>query len=175
MGLDISYYKDLMEASGNEGFDETGGIKDDDGWIQINVNPDFPGREDGLKDNHAYKAKEEDGFRAGSYGGYNAWRNDLAKLAGYNAKSVDRHGTGRLERRYDEGAWAEESGPFWELITFSDCEGVIGPETSKKLAKDFADHQDDVDIDEGERFKSLYNKWRKAFESASNNGAVRFG
>ena len=35
----------------------------------------------------------------------------------------------------------KEGLPFVELINFSDCEGVIGPEVAAKLAKDFADYE----------------------------------
>ena len=173
MGLDITYYSKLTEAKDNEAFDATGELKDDE-WIQIYVNDDFPGRADRLKHKHAYKFESSDGFVAGSYSGYNSWREELAKLIGYTPVAIDRFGTGKIQIRYDAGAAAVESGPFWELINFSDCEGVIGPATSAKLAKDFMAYQEKADQHEDEWFRFQYAKWRKAFEVAADNGAVEF-
>lgn len=104
-------------------------------------------------------------FRAGSYSSYNRWRNCLALAI---------HGKPAEEFWYD-GAF----GAFAELINFSDCDGCIGPITSAKLAKDFAQH--------GATFRSYarsysewtwliekYTKFRNAFETASEGGFVEF-
>ncbi len=55
-------------------------------------------------------------FQAGSYGGYNRWRDLLAEE--YNP-----------QRR--------ESEPFYELINFADNEGCIGPVAAMNLLADF--------------------------------------
>lgn len=148
--------------------------------LRVYANNDFPGRADGLEDRGVYSAEYSMGFRAGSYRGYNAWREELAKLAGYSAVPVDRYNTGKVEMRHDYGAWQAESGPFLELIEFSDCEGTIGSTVSAKLAKDFADwderakQHDDASQNWHGRFYSLYQQWRTAFEMAANGGAVDF-
>ena len=108
-------------------------------------------------------------FRAGSYGGYSTWRNMLAEAAGYD--SADQ-------------VWAGEfSGPFVELINFSDCEGYIGPHVSAKLLADFLEYRDEVekyvseaygDGHEFEYFMDRYDCWIGAFETASDNGVVVF-
>lgn len=178
MGLDITAHKQLskidcvFDASGNPIHPET--REELDFAFQASVHNDFPGRSGSVEDGAFYNAGDSFGFRAGSYGGYNAWRNELAKLAGYPARPFDRFGTGNVQQRHDQGAWEAASGPFWELINFSDCEGVIGPEVSAKLAKDFADHQEKADQHESEYFRESYSDWRKAFEMASDNGAVDF-
>lgn len=172
MGLDISYYEKVEPVEEGEGLDEDGDIKE--GYFQVWANKNFPGREKDLEDKRIYIYEDMNRFRAGSYGGYNQWREQLAELAGYPAVPVDRYGTGDIQHRHDKGAWNAESGPFWELINFSDCDGVIGPVVSKKLAKDFAEYQNKADKHADERFKILYSKWRTAFESASNNGLVDF-
>lgn len=70
-------------------------------------------------------------FRAGSYSGYNAWRETLAELAGIK----------NLE------AWWKEQGsalnrkgetPFHELINFSDCEGKLPYKECVELLADFS-------------------------------------
>lgn len=117
----------------------------------------FPGRTEGLKAG-AYELDEDSesgGFRAGSYSGYNWWRSQLEEL------------------RPDEDA-------FIELIEFSDCEGVIGPIVSRKLAKDFQAHEEVICAkarilgDESSYWIELYQKWKTAFETAADGGYVDF-
>ena len=178
MGLDISAYSKLsqiecvFDAGGEPIHPQTHEPLDYD--LLASVCTGFPGREGQIKDGAIYRAESSLGFRAGSYSGYNQWRNELAKLAGFPAKPVDRYSTGDIQQRHDQGAWDADAGPFWELINFSDCEGVIGAEVAAKLAKDFADHQEKADAHAGKYFQQSYNDWRKAFEMAANDGAVDF-
>jgi hypothetical protein len=58
-------------------------------------------------------------------------------------------------------------------ITFSDCDGTIGPEVSHKLAEDFAAHHEQAQS-HGEHFYDRYLRWEKAFQTASDGGAVSF-
>jgi hypothetical protein len=60
---------------------------------------------------------------AGSYSGYNAWRELLCDLVGTTTFKV----------------WYEGFVPpaFHELLNYSDCEGAFRTETCVKLAKDF--------------------------------------
>lgn len=172
MGLDITWHRGLTMAAGNEGFDEDGEIRDGDGWVQFYVNPDFPGRADDIVDRAAYRSEDSDGFRAGSYGGYNHWREQLAVLAGYPAGQYEQWGNS-----WDSHCvpcWNGATGPFSELINFSDCEGVIGTAVSSKLARDFAEHQAKADTHPDERFRERYASWREAFEKASDRGCVEF-
>ncbi|WP_414616619.1 hypothetical protein [Stenotrophomonas muris] len=172
MGLDITWHRCLSKASGNEGFDEHGEIRWADGWVQFYVNPDFPGRADEIVDRAAYRSAESDGFRAGSYGGYNQWREQLAVLAGYPAAQYEKWG--RSQDSHCVACWNGATGPFSELINFSDCEGVIGTSVSSKLARDFAEHQSKADAHPDERFRERYALWRRAFEKASDRGCVYF-
>lgn len=118
----------------------------------------FPGRTAGLAPG-IYSPAETFPFRAGSYSGYGEWRNQLAIFAGWpSAKHV----------------WENvDTGPFVELINFSDCEGYIGPQVAAKLAKDFADHAARAAKAEP-WFAALYRSWRTAFEIASDGGCVVF-
>lgn len=160
MGLDISVYRNV------------GPTTDPDDRFYANNDPEFAGRSAGLPEG-PIKGELVFGFRAGSYSGYGEWRNQLAELAGYPAK---RHipGFKPAEDSYAAGAWATTQGPFWELIHFSDCEGTIGPVVSAKLAKDFADFQDRADEHGDDYFRKKYAEWRRAFETASDSGAVDF-
>ena len=125
------------------------------------VNPAFPEQADSMTDGIYRSEGECGGFRAGSYSGYNEWRRQLAEqVGGYS----------------DESAFAEAVDPpkpFEPLVNFSDCEGVIGPKTSARLAKDFADHQAKAD-EIGGWFAEQYANWRNAFETAAKGGAVQF-
>jgi len=179
MGLDITAYRKLtkldavFDADGDPINPETREALDYD--LKVYANFDFPGREDGLEDRAVYSAEDSMGFRAGSYGGYNAWREELAKLAGYPLTDYTIYG--RTERRHDAGAWAASAGPFWELINFSDCEGIIGPVVSEKLAKDFAEFDERAKAHAASRndwFYPLYQTWRQAFDMAADGGAVDF-
>jgi len=136
------------------------------------INPDFPGRADDICDGAAYLAEASDGFTAGSYGSYNRWRDELAQLAGYPLGEYEQYG--KKWPSYCAAVWDGATGPFSELIRFSDCEGVIGSTVSAKLAKDFADHQSKADTFSDEWFREQYACWRKAFEMAAQNGCVLF-
>lgn len=148
MGLDIVYCRKatLVPTTGND---------EPEGTTYVYVNGDFPGRAEPLCTG-CYTTEDSAHFRAGSYGGYNHWRNALCVAArGITA----------------EAFWAAGSpnGPFKELVNFSDCDGVIGPVVSKKLAADFATYTGAPIDDSG-----LFDDFRKAFETAADGGFVKF-
>lgn len=164
MGLDITVYSfvRLRPDLNQESYDWQ-----DDSLRELYVNPDFPAQADGLVSG-VYEAEKAFGFRAGSYGSYSAWREQLARLAQYAPVATDE----RLPHSY--GAWNADHGPFWELINFSDCEGVIGPQTSAKLAADFSAWDQRAKEQMDSYVYDLYKSWRQAFETAAGNGAVAF-
>lgn len=126
----------------------------------------WPGRTEGLAPG-VYTFGGELSFRAGSYSGYNEWRRNLARMA---------HGVP------PEAVWRRKlPGPFVELISFSDCEGLIGPAAAAKLARDFAEWEPRaVEFAaalgewDGARWLELYRSWRLAFELAADGGCVEF-
>ena len=167
MGLDIVAYKNVEYISIDDNdVDEYGDPRD------INVfrlyqslieytEENWPGRTEGITGEYFTYENGYD-FCVGSYGGYNSWRNNLARLAGYgSADDV-------WDRKFKEG-------PFLELINFSDCEGYIGPVVSAKLYQDFKDNYEKAKLvnDDG-WFLRKYEDWMKAFEYASQNGLVLF-
>lgn len=168
MGLDITAYRRIRKLDIPTDAD----AYEHDGFRAI-VNKDFPGRADDIEDECAYTADDDFHFAAGSYGGFNDWREQLAILAGYPAIDGD-----DFRHRHSRGAWAATGGPFWELIHFADNEGTIGASVSAKLAKDFAEFQPKVDAMAGTSdvawFAKKYAEWRKAFEMAADAGCVEF-
>lgn len=134
------------------------------------IKPECPGDLAVLAD--AVPVSETIEFRAGSYSGYNWWREQLCELA--------------LECEPSE-VWEDpevyEGQPFVELINFSDAEGAIGPKTSAKLAADFRAHEPRVaawaeeHIVEGDNrayFIELFGEWKRAFELAAEDGFLLF-
>jgi hypothetical protein len=144
MGLDITACSKMRPVQ----------CDSEDCWHErVYVNPDFVSHADGLKSGCYEKTpgSETISFRAGSYSGYNWWRNELDCLT-------------------------DSPGAFEKLVYFSDCEGVIGPRTSRELAVDF-DRFHGLALKrkgDGTMFYEKYKDWRKAFKLDSNGGFVRF-
>ena len=156
MGLDITAYSKLtFVCMPDESYEES------DDEIQVRENPHFPGRLAGLYDKGVYSLadSEEYDFRAGSYGGYNRWR-EVLDLARKGLPSY----------------------AFEEIIEFSDCEGTIGPSVSLKLRDDFVRYAEQVKAkvrelvpdDRGEYWIEKYEDWTKAFTLAADGGCVIF-
>lgn len=176
MGLDVTAYRKIAKVDAV--FDQHGDPIDpitretiDDG-VQLYVNSDFPGRAGDIESGAVYRAESALHVAAGSYGYYNGWRDELAKLAGWPQGSYEQYG--KTWPSYAASAWDADSGPFYELICFSDCEGTLGPVVCAKLAGDFAEHQDKADAHKNERFRAKYAEWRAAFELAADGGAMKF-
>lgn len=156
MGLDITAFKNAVQVP-NE---------DEDGRSVYPADKTLD-RLDGMP-RGSYKGEDEIGFRAGSYSGYNNWRTSLCRAAlGVNPDVVWSNAT----------EW--QGKPFFELINFSDCEGAIGPVTSKKLAQDFTAEREKVKaglngMPDADWFWSRYDLWEKAFTLASESGFVIF-
>ena len=136
-----------------------------------------------------YEVEEAFGFRAGSYSGYGAWRRELAELVGV----LDlEYFWARLDQMVELNEPEPVDMPFWQLLHFSDCEGTIGPDTCKKLAKNFAEWEERAkeyakkkheaeysrmrnppEFDEefahstGQYFWKKYQQWHAAFEAGS--------
>lgn len=164
MGLDISVYQNLEFVKSRESATD----EDWDNFISIYAHPDFPDRAGSLRSGF-YNGDCVHRFRAGSYGGYNHWRERLSYLA------LD---ASPAEVWRDNDSYRDR--PFFELIEFSDCEGTIGPEVSAKLAGDFAAWEGEARAawGDGEGFDGYdflkYMEWQKAFDLAALDGAVEF-
>jgi hypothetical protein len=110
-------------------------------------------------------------FRAGSYSGYNQFRNLLSKaLLGVEASAV-----------WEDPA-TFEGRPGYEMIDFSDCEGTISSSVADKLRQDLVENRDvfkahlievfGEDNDQVEWSMETYDNFIYAFELASENGVV---
>lgn len=155
MGLDITAYRQIKPVRKQKDADDY-----PEGHTRFWIIKDFAAVADDVKEKTLYSFTEDFGFRAGSYGGYNAWRTWLAGLVGTTP----------------DAAWAGQyHGPFAELINFSDCEGVIGSKTAAKLAKDFAEFDAKAKAADKDGYNyGRYEAWRKAMEMAADGGAVSF-
>ncbi len=188
MGLDITAISEVepieipesIELWSDEYYDWE---KDQDGYVwNLYQEEPFLEQGEGLPNSAVVAHGEDFGHRAGSYSGYNEWRNLLARVA---------------LNLTDEQVWARiDAGesyaniPFGELINFSDANGTIGPVASQKLYNDFVQYEKDVlnmldrfylkfeeyeiDGDTYQWFKQKYKDWKETFRVASNNGAVIF-
>ena len=174
MGLDISYYSNLKKLG-----KKTGGDEDHDNLVICNAEC-FTYQLGSMGSDYLYETTDNEykSFPAGSYGTYNRWREHLSIMAGYD-------NTNAVWEDFDMvvneiGYVYKEMKPFYEIIAFSDCEGMIGPEVSAKLHKDFVDFDkkakkyDDGILFSGEHFYNSYCNWKEAFRVASENGAVAF-
>lgn len=124
MGLDIALYIGISKSP-VQGFDEYGEPIDRDG-IRFWANPDFPGREAPIDAYAVYRRDDARDVYHSSYGTYTAFRNLIRQAMGYGPDS------------YQPGL------PFMDMLMFSDCEGVLGPDLCRTLADDFATHSDRV-------------------------------
>lgn len=175
MGLDIAAYRRLEPIGDDVALDKYGAPVHYEDFVCIQNSPDFAGREAPLIDGQWYRYDAFDTFRAGSYSGYGEWRDWLAKVAGYRPHIGPRESD--HPNPYAAAAWSAESGPFWELINFSDCEGVIGSEVATKLTLDFdtfAGRAKAQQVNGFSYFASLYDRFRDAFRMAADGGCVVF-
>ena len=151
MGLDITAYRKLSPVEGVD-------VEEGDNWrkfVQFGASMDWsesewPGRAAGVDSSLVYSWEDQKDFRAGSYSGYNQWREALSEMG--------------------------QPGDFLELIDFADNEGVIGPIVAAKLAGDFQRNAVEAAArtDWQGWFARQYALWQAAFEMAADGGAVAF-
>lgn len=175
MGLDVSAYKNLtkldcvFDAEG-EPIDPTT-RESIESYFKCVPNSDFPGREEGLDNNGIYSYEDAMSGPSLGYGGYNRWREELAKLADYQAVPRERYG--HIEMLHAAACWGGATGPFAELINFTDCDGVIGPVVAARLLADFRAFDSKASVMDP-RFYSVYREFLHCFEMAAQGGAVHF-
>lgn len=150
MGLDITAYGNIKI------------VKDDEPEYYFS-NTEFPQSNMPDIENKEIQIEfdEEFDFRAGSYSGYNKFRNDLC----FVANGIK-----------DKELWAskDESLKFYWLINFTDCDGYIGTSYCKILYDEFVNYEDEVKSKLNEYFHETYDNFKEAFKLASNNGLVSF-
>lgn len=151
MGLDVSGFSHVKWASFAEPVDGTD-------TIRLINNTDFPKHAGTIRDGWYTYDESESGPSMG-YGGYNRFREDLARLAGYSIRE----------------AWAglHEGEPFYEIVNFSDCEGTICAAMCKKLERDFTAFDERAQkLDQW--FYDKYVEMHAAIKCAAKDGALKF-
>jgi len=104
-------------------------------------------------------------FRAGSYGGYNDWREWLSRMAnGLTPREIWQQRDKRKIRAL----------PFYPLIDFSDCRGTLGSIVAARLANDFASHRERAERVGDAWQVAKYHKWHKACVLAADDGFIKF-
>jgi hypothetical protein len=112
-------------------------------------------------------------FRAGSYSSYNSFRNHLScALLGVTVSEAWEN-----EETYSDHL-------IWDLLNFSDCEGVIGPTVSDVIHKGLVDNQSkfssylrsrsDVGKMDEEYYNQTYANFMDAFAFGKQEGIVIF-
>lgn len=107
---------------------------------------------------------EEYDFRAGSYSSYGDFRREISET---------------FLNSTPARVWSDpkpyEGQPFYELVDFSDCEGVLGTEVCAKLHKDFVEGREKFFEEiESDWSKEKYDSWTKALEIAKDDGIIVF-
>ncbi len=162
MGLDITAYSQLKDT----GRPIDWAVDEVNAYIPHN-HQDFAKRCVEFTPGNAFEYEGELHAHIGRYIAFGQWREKLAVLAGYSPVIGS-------YRPYSAGAWASTEGPFWELINFTDCDGVLGTAVCQKLAKEFTDYEASARLLGDEDFLYTYLQFKAAVELASDGGAVVF-
>lgn len=161
MGLDITAVSQAVKTDLTDGQYED--LDDYRSHARVWIEPCFAERANDLTDGIYRIEGQRQDFRAGSYGGYNQWRDTLSRvMLDVPAETVWEH-----RADYQEA-------PFYPLIDFSDCEGVIGPQTCALLAYDFARFADKAATVPDDYWRQKYALWQQAFTLAADHGFVKF-
>jgi hypothetical protein len=161
MGLDIFAVEKARKVSDEFNRDfETLDIEGE--VVRVMVNNSFDAHNHLTDGIYSYEGKSMN-FSAGSYGTYNGFRSSLSMLV----HKVTANIIWQNPEIYKDSA-------FYELINFSDCEGVIGPDTASKLLSDFKKYRDEFMIEHDVWDGETYDFWIKALELASNDGMLIF-
>jgi hypothetical protein len=176
MGLDIIAYKGLTLVKSNVPPEEY-----DDNWekyqqyLYIYEVEGFANCLPPLEVGCLYDCVDTFSFRAGSYSGYNHWREQLSLVF-----------LGEYPRTIWDDPHSFNDKPFVELINFSDCEGILGTNVCQKLLSDFRTAVKDIKLLPGQAeslaidnreldyFIEKFYQWLKAFEYGADEGCVYF-
>lgn len=136
-----------------------------------------------------YDYEDDNWFCRIGYGGYGNFRDELAKLGGWQKRDIPKpdfsdpdYNNKDYYHRYpyvadlymQEGDSVE--GNFVEVIIFSDCEGFFDTKHCKKLLTDFETHLDKAKEmwADNPAYLKFYNGLLDAFKFGSENGAVEY-
>lgn len=177
MGLDVTAYRKIERVADwpadAEGIDDFAEYVPRQGYVwqgrtvtsvhPVYVPGDFPEHHSLTPGVYAYAESMDWG--AGSYSGYNLWRDWLSRAAlGVPAERVWGRNFARFRNR----------GVAW-LVNFSDCEGFIGAEVCARILADIRAHEATIRsrADDAARLERL-NTWLAGLEMAADGGMLRF-
>lgn len=160
MGLDVFAIEKAVRIGEYDGDLEQ--LSEEANVVRVKINESFSSHDHLTDGVYRWEGRSID-FRAGSYESYGGFRTDLCVMA---------HGV------FPNVVWANleiyEKGDFYELINFSDCEGVIGPSAAQKLSSDFKKYRDRYCEESNTWDCEKYDTWIEALEIASNDGMLIF-
>lgn len=139
MGLDVSFYAEATMVHGEKhprALTEPQEGPSEECWDTFTVayvNPDFRAQADGIIHQSCWETGKRDEHIGQPYSAYNRFRAWLSK----GAHDVEPDVIWEAPEQW----WDK---PFVRLIHFSDCEGIIGPESSQILAAEFASQREHV-------------------------------
>ena len=153
MGLDITAYSNIKKRELLE-YEEGEYYFSNSGFIQSNM-PNIENKEIQIE------FDEEFGFRAGSYSGYNRFRNELC-LVSNNISA--------------EKLWNSENEnlKFYWFVNFTDCDGYIGTSYCKILYDEFYKYEKGIKLILDKYYHQTYDNFKEAFRLGANNGLVDF-
>jgi hypothetical protein len=129
--------------------------------VALSKHPIFPERADYFPSGFFRSTGEVFATSLGTHSNYASFKNGTADaFAGRSLSAI-----------FEEPS----PGPFFELLYFKENPNrtIIGPKTSEKLVRDFADHRSQAE-GLGGSFFERYKILNAAFELASRSGAVCF-
>lgn len=143
--------------------------------VILQGNTDFPNHfigEDGI-----YSYTQYEHVLSRSYSGYSNFRDALAKSVGYTPATKEELITCGMYDDYplvyQAKVWATEGGTLYELINFSDCEGVIDTSTCKKIYGDLG--LVDITMLHERDLEGYYSLLSACKRAAETNGVLVFG
>ena len=135
---------------------------DDKKLIRVKINNLFSSHDHLESGIYVYEGEEME-LSCGAYSSYSNFRNTLSNIA-HNIDSTE------IWNNYE----MFKGEAFYELINFSDCDGVIGPTSSTRLLSDFKRYKEDFFKISNEWDCEYYEDWIKILEIASNDGMLVF-
>lgn len=168
MGLDVTAYRKVK-------YGEVPRIDEEDEEDELRVwkNPDFPERATDVPDKRKFEGEGIEDYISYPYSAHMKFRDQLARLWGHPPEDflAEWYQSDDIDHR------ASQHEPFWELIWFSDCEGVLGPSDCAALLEDFRSHRERFAVlNQGDPFAlGRYDTWTKLVEAGADSGLVTFG
>jgi hypothetical protein len=166
MGLDVSVYQNNKVLDINEDDEDY-----DYDFHAFAQEEEWEDRIKNLEKDRFYEGDQVAHLVSYPYSSHNRFREELIRLIGRSDLLYPHDGKINWDKLHPE-----KNLPFYELIYFSDCEGVLDWQTSEKLYNDFKNHEFFANqfFKEEESNLRRFNNWMETFELGKDNGVVVF-